>query len=141
MRNMSIQKGLVKNVSLIVQQLHHRYVEVRVINNRTGQLGDTQCIPRIRFKFTPPCTSWTVHHLQFPLHLAYATPFNGCQGLTLDKTILDLRCNVFTHGQLYTALSRICQRQDSHILLPEDKTNVGSKMLNVVYKELLLETN
>ena len=140
MCNMSIQKGLVKNVRLIVQQLHRRYVEVRAINNRTGQLGDTQCIPRIRFEFTPPRASWTVHRLQFPLRLAYATTFNGRQGLTLDKTILDLRCDVFAHSQLYTALSRIC-RDDSRILLPEDETNVHSKSLNVVYKELLLETN
>jgi hypothetical protein len=58
---------------------------------------------------SPPHASWTVHRLQFPLRLAYAMTFNGCQGLTLDKTVLDLCCEVFTHGQLYTALSRICQ--------------------------------
>ncbi|KAG1873308.1 hypothetical protein C8R48DRAFT_593961 [Suillus tomentosus] len=138
---MSVQKGLVKNARLIVQQLHRRYVEVRVINNRTGQLEDTQCIPRIRFEFTPPRASWTVHRLQFPLRLAYATTFNGCQGLTLDKTVLDLRCDAFAHGQLYTALSRIRQRDDSHILFPEDKANDDFATLNVVYKELLLETN
>jgi hypothetical protein len=28
MRNMSVQKGLVKNAHLIIQELHHRYVEV-----------------------------------------------------------------------------------------------------------------
>jgi hypothetical protein len=32
-----------------------------------GPVGDVQCIPRIRFEFTPPHTSWTVHRLQFPL--------------------------------------------------------------------------
>ncbi|KAJ8595571.1 hypothetical protein M405DRAFT_329038 [Rhizopogon salebrosus TDB-379] len=100
----------------VVQHLHRCYVEVCVINNRTDYLGDVRCIPRIRFEFTPPRTSWTVHHLQFPLRLAYATTFNGCQGLTLDKTVLDLRCSVFVHGQLYTALSRIRVRGDSHIL-------------------------
>jgi hypothetical protein len=44
MRNMSVQKGLVKNTRLIIQELHHHYVEVRLINNRTGQLGDAQLI-------------------------------------------------------------------------------------------------
>ncbi|KAG2743010.1 hypothetical protein P692DRAFT_201190070 [Suillus brevipes Sb2] len=39
------------------------------------------------------------------------------------------------HGQLYTALSRIRQRDDSRILLPEDETNVNSKTSNFVYKE------
>ncbi|KAJ8589196.1 hypothetical protein M405DRAFT_818466, partial [Rhizopogon salebrosus TDB-379] len=50
----SFQKGLVKNACLIAQHLHRHYVEVRVINNRTDQLGDVQCIPRIRFEFTLP---------------------------------------------------------------------------------------
>jgi hypothetical protein len=63
-----------------------------------GQLGDIHYIPQICFELTPTCTSWTVHHLQFPLHLAYATTFNGCQGLTLDKTVLNLCCKVFAHG-------------------------------------------
>jgi hypothetical protein len=113
MRNMSVRHGLVKNARLIVLRLHRRFIEVRVINNRTGQLGDIHCIPRIRFEFTPSRASWTVHRLQFPLRLSYATTFNGSQGLTLDKTVLDLRCEVFAHGQLYTALSRIRCRGDS----------------------------
>jgi hypothetical protein len=136
MRNMSVQKGLVKNARLIIQRLHQHFVEVRVINNRTGQLGDIHCIPRIRFEFTPTRASWTVHRLQFPLRLAYATTFNGCQGLTLDKTVLNLRCEVFAHGQLYTALSRIRNRADSRVLFSEDH---GEPLTtNVVYKELLL---
>lgn len=136
MRNMSVRKGLVKNARLIVQRLHQRFVEVRVINNRTGQLGDTHCIPRIRFEFTPPRASWTVHRLQFPLRLAYASTFNGCQGLTLDRTVLDLRCEVFAHGQLYTALSRIRIRNDSRVLFSDGA--VGNDTANVVYKDLLL---
>ncbi|KAJ8581955.1 hypothetical protein M405DRAFT_831465 [Rhizopogon salebrosus TDB-379] len=54
---MSFQKGLVENARFIAQHLHRRYVEMRVINNRTDQLGDVQCIPRIRFEFTPPHAS------------------------------------------------------------------------------------
>ncbi|KAJ8590070.1 hypothetical protein M405DRAFT_816876 [Rhizopogon salebrosus TDB-379] len=59
----------------------------------------------------------------FPLRPAYATTFNGCQGLTLDKTVLDLRCDVFVHGQLYTALSRIRVRGDSRMLFSDDKND------------------
>jgi hypothetical protein len=55
MCNISVQKGPVKNARLIVQHLHRCNVEVR------------KCIPQIRFEFTPPHVSWTVHRLQFPL--------------------------------------------------------------------------
>jgi hypothetical protein len=136
MRNMSVRHGLVKNARLIVLHLHRRFIEVRVINNRTGQLGDIHCIPRIRFEFTPSRASWTVHRLQFPLRLSYATTFNGSQGLTLDKTVLDLRCEVFAHGQLYTALSRIRCRGDSRVLFADNHEDCSTT--NVVYKNLLL---
>lgn len=136
MRNMSVEKGLVKNARLIVERLHRRYIQVRVINNRTGQLGETQCIPRIRFQFTPNHSSYTVYRLQFPLRLAYATTFNGCAGLTLDRTGLDVRSEVFAHGQLYTAISRVRRREDSRILLPENQ--MEKMTTNVVYRQLLL---
>ena len=77
--NMSVWHGLVKNARLIVLCLHHWFIEVWVINNYTGQLGDVQ------FEFTPSWTSWTVHRLQFPLCLSYAMTFNGTQGLTFVK--------------------------------------------------------
>ncbi|KAJ8592472.1 hypothetical protein M405DRAFT_691750, partial [Rhizopogon salebrosus TDB-379] len=138
MRNMLFQKGLVKNARLIGQHLYCRYVEVRVINNRTDQLADVRCIPRIRIEFTPPHASWTVHRFQFPLRPAYATTFSGCQSLTLDKTVLDSRCDVFVHGQLYTALSRIRVRGDSRILFSDDKNDYDYNTSNIVYEELLL---
>jgi hypothetical protein len=136
MRNMSIRKGLVKNARLIVEHLHDRYIQVRVIDNRTGVLGEPQCIPRIRFQFSPPHSSWTVHRIQYPLRLAYSTTFNGCSGLTLDKAVLDLRTEVFAHGQLYTALSRVRHRDHARVLFEDKKTD--SMTTNVVYKDLLL---
>jgi hypothetical protein len=69
------------------------------------------------------------------LCLAYVMTFNGWQGLTLDKTVLDLGCKVFAHGQIYTALSWICQWDDSCILFLEDKLNDDFNASNIVYKE------
>jgi hypothetical protein len=133
---MSVQNGLVKNAWLIIQRLHWHFVEVCIINNCTGQLGDIHCIPQIYFEFTPTRASWTVHCLQFPLYLTYATTFNGSQGLMLDKTVLNLHCEVFAHGQLYTALSHIRNQADSCVLFSEDHGEPFTA--NVVYKELLL---
>ena len=135
LRNLSVRNGLVKNARVVVRQLHRRFVEVQVIDNRTSQLGACHCIPRIRFEFSPAHSSWTIQRLQLPLRVAYACTFHGCVGLTLDKTVLDLRTPVFAHGQLYTALSRVRCRQDSRLLFnPEE----GPETENVVYKDLLL---
>ena len=61
--------------------------------------------------------------------------FHSCQGLTLDRVGVDLMQDVFTHRQLYTALSRIRNRRDAIVRLRslEDQTTK-----NVTFKELLI---
>ncbi|KAI5994318.1 hypothetical protein EDD15DRAFT_787369, partial [Pisolithus albus] len=67
---------------------------------------------------------------------AYATTFNGCQGLTLTRTALDLRTDCFAHGQLYTALSRVRRSTDSLIMFATSNTTRDTA--NIVYRNLLL---
>jgi hypothetical protein len=69
--------------------------------------------------------------------------FNKCQGQTLDKLAIDLRSQVFAHGYLYVAKSRI--RQFGNIcfyIKPnqiEEKDSTFAK--NVVYKDLIALAN
>jgi len=73
---------------------------------------------------------------QCPLRLAYATTFNSCQGLTLDRAVIDLRVAPFAHGQLYTSISRIKHRDDIRSFFNTD--NERGVTTNIVYKDLLL---
>src|SRR5271154_3954304 len=108
-----------------------RYIEVRLLNR--GHWPDvTHCIPQIIFDFKPTYIFYTIHRHQFPLWLAYSTTFNSSQGLTFNSVVIDGHCDVFAHGQLYMALSRVCMRQD--VYLPDDRPDVA----NVVYPNLLL---
>ncbi|KAF9232085.1 hypothetical protein BU15DRAFT_55416 [Melanogaster broomeanus] len=129
--NLSVDKGLVHNARVEITALHQRFIEVRLLNDNC-----THCIPCITFTFSPPHSGWTINHKQFPLRLAYATTFNGCQGLTLTRTVLDLHTDSFAHGQLYTALSRVRKHEDSMVLY--NQSNDAKDTANVVYPQLLL---
>jgi hypothetical protein len=132
-RNLSVAKGLVKNQHVVIVGTRPRYIEVKLLN-RGNRPDTTHCIPRINFDFKPPFVSFTIRRKQFPLRLAYAATFNSCQGLTFDKVGIDVRNDVFAHGQLYTALSRVRSRFDAWLLIPPDKPDVA----NIVYDRLLL---
>lgn len=131
------RKWLVKNARVRILELHRHIVRVELLHSATP-LTDDRCfyLPRINFDFHPQHTSWTVERSQFPLRLAYATTFNSCQGLTLDKVVLDLTNPVFAHGQLYTSLSRVRRGSDIHVLLSPD--NESCQTINVVHPQLLL---
>src|SRR3984957_11141053 len=133
---MSVDKGLVKNAHVVVEKIHCTFAKIRLINQRTGHLGDIHCLPRIRFNFTPTNTTWTFSKRQLPLQLGYACTFHSCVGQTLNCMVLDIRTPVFAHGQLYMALSRIRRREDSRIFSPSGST----QMNNVVYKDLMHST-
>ncbi|CAG8855289.1 9793_t:CDS:1, partial [Gigaspora margarita] len=104
-------------------------IEIKVLKqNNFANISETHLIPRINFYFQPDYCSWTVYRKQFSLRLAYSTTFNSCQGLTLNRAVIDLRTNVFAHGQLYTAISRVKDRNHALILLPEN--NSEAKTVN-----------
>ncbi|KIK20240.1 hypothetical protein PISMIDRAFT_106126, partial [Pisolithus microcarpus 441] len=55
-------------------------------------------------------------------------------GLTLDAVGIDLTEHAFSHGQLYTAISHICHRENARVLLNMDKNTTT----NVTFHKLLL---
>ncbi|KAN0081312.1 PIF1-like helicase domain containing protein [Tylopilus felleus] len=134
-RNLSVEKGLVHNAWVCISAVHRHFVEVQFPTELEHEV-ETHCIPRISFNFSPPGSDWTVTHKQFPLRPAYATTFNGCQELTLDRSVLDLHIDPFAHGQLYTALS--CVRCRTHTLALFSESNDEKSSANIVYKNLLL---
>jgi len=84
-------------------------------------------IPRITFTHELPSVH-TLIRRQFPLAPAYATTFNSCQGLTLDCITIDLTRPVFSHRQLYTALTRIRTRRNGLVRLSAEELNYFCKV-------------
>ncbi|KAL4587121.1 hypothetical protein LXL04_011771 [Taraxacum kok-saghyz] len=76
---------------------------------------------------------------QFPVRLCFAMTINKAQGQTIPNVGVYLPEPVFSHGQLYVALSRGISRGNTKVLVKSvEKSNVDEGYTsNVVYKEVL----
>jgi ATP-dependent DNA helicase PIF1 len=66
---------------------------------------------------------------------------NKAMGQTLSRVAVDLRIPVFSHGQLYVALGRVCRRGDALVVVDEErKHNENGRiiLLNKVCRDLLV---
>jgi len=69
---------------------------------------------------------------EFPIKLAFV--INKSQGQTFDRVGIDLRKNVFNHGQLYVTFSQVRSWQALKVYLGTQRDNKQVK--NYVYKEI-----
>lgn len=130
LRNLDCSKGLCNGTRLIVRALQHHVIDAEIAVGR--HRGTRVFIPRIVLSPSDSTLPFKLRRKQFPIKLCFAMTINKSQGQTLTKVGLYLRNDVFTHGQLYVALSRVRSSTDIKIL----STN-GMKIRNVVYPEIL----
>ena len=74
---------------------------------------------------------------QFPISMCFAMTINKSQGQTLSKVGLSLKRPVFSHGQLYVAISRVKSKEGLKVLCCDKDGNYTDKTNNVVFKEVL----
>jgi len=84
---------------------------------------------RIPFKFK---------RRQFPLVGSFAMTINKSQGQSLKHVGIYLPTSVFSHGQLYVAISRVVSREALRILITDEDGVDSNVTSNVIYKEVFL---
>ena len=72
---------------------------------------------------------------QFPVRLAFVMTINQAQGQSIYYVGIDLCVPVFSHGQLYVALSRCTSSDRIKVIFHEDSNSALTT--NVVYTEVL----
>ena len=105
LRNLNVHQGLCNGIRLIVQHLliHTIDCEVASGSNKESQV----LIPRIILTPSNPFLSFQLRRHQFPIRVSFALTTNKSQGQTFDRLGLRLPQPVFSHEQLYAALSRV----------------------------------
>jgi hypothetical protein len=133
LRNLDPSRGLCNGTRLRLLSMGSHVLRCRILGGTHE--GTEVFIPRITLEPTDGTLPFPLRRRQFPVRLAFAMTINKSQGQSLENVGLDLRIPVFSHGQLYVALSRCTSAQRIKALFPEHET--GTKTTNIVYPEVL----
>lgn len=115
LRNLNQSIGLCNGTRLIITQLTNKIIEGQIINS--NNINEKVYIPRIEMTVHESKWPFTLKRRQFPVKISYAMTINKSQGQSLNKVGLYLENEIFTHGQLYVALSRTTTPKGLHILI------------------------
>jgi ATP-dependent DNA helicase PIF1 len=109
-------------------------LEGKVISG--SNIGENVFIPRLSLMPSDVRIPFKFKLRQFTLVVSFAMTINKSQGQSLKHGGIYLPTSVFSHGQLYVAISRVSSRKGLKILINDEDgidTNVTS---NVIYKEV-----
>lgn len=137
--NINPSKGLCNDTRLICKEFQSNIISAEITIGE--KKGTKVFIPRIPLK--PNKTEYypVFTRKQFPIRVCFAMTINKAQGQTLDTVGVSLPQLVFSHGQLYVALSRATIAAKIRVLLESSQADPLPSFctLNIVYKELLAE--
>ena len=132
LRNINPKGGLCNGTRLQITHLGQWIIGAQIL---TGSFkGRRVMIPRITLTNNGESDmTCELRRRQFPIRLAFAITINKSQGQSLKYVGVDLRNEVFAHGQLYVAVSRATEPANVKVLTGNGRETAK----NVVYQDVL----
>jgi len=134
LRNIDQSLGLCNGTRLIIIRMGRFVLEGQVISD--SNIGDKVFITRLSLIPSDIRIPFKFQRRQFPIAVSFAMTINKSQGQSLKHVGVYLPSPVFSHGQLYVALSRGTSRDGLKILVTNDDGEETDVTSNVVYREV-----
>ncbi|CAI8609790.1 unnamed protein product [Vicia faba] len=134
LRNIDQSLGLCNGTRLIITKMGRYVLEGKIISG--NNVGQKVFIPRLSLTPTDKRIPFKFQRRQFPLTVSFAMTINKSQGQSLKYVGVYLPQSIFSHGQLYVALSRVTSKKGLKILITNDEGEDTNVTENVVYKEV-----
>ncbi|XP_076929372.1 uncharacterized protein LOC143593706 [Bidens hawaiensis] len=140
LRNIDPSNGLCNGTRLICKSFQRNVIDAEISIGE--HQGKRVFLPRIPLTVSEDdMFPFKLKRTQFPVRLSFSMTINKSQEQTLPYVGIYLPESVFSHGQLYVALSRGTSQVNTKVLIQPAKqfTEPGVYTSSVVYREVLQE--
>ncbi|CAF1074549.1 unnamed protein product, partial [Brachionus calyciflorus] len=129
LRNLCTKRSLCNGTRLIVKGLYRHIIKAEIAIGKCK--GKVVLIPKMTLNASENILPFHFQRTQFPIRPAFAFTINKSQGQTIRHVGVYLNDDVFSHGQLYVAMSRVTDVNNIKIAVKENRLT-----RNVVYKQI-----
>jgi ATP-dependent DNA helicase PIF1 len=133
-QNLYPAKGVCNGSQMIVIEIGKGHILGRLLSGPFK--GQDVMIPKIKLHHKGSMTSaLSFYRYQFPLIPAYAILINKSQGQKLASLGVFLETDVFAHGQLYLACSRVTDCRNLLVVKPEKRAAVVNVVHHSIFRD------
>ena len=115
--------------------MHRYFLDCEIVNGKNA--GKRQHISKLAITLSDTDIIIAIKLVQFPIRPAYAITINNSQDATLSKVGIYLNDPVFSHGQLYEAMSRVSSIHDLTIatnsIIESQEMSFNEKFLRILF--------